>query len=92
MYIGKLKLKLIFYLDYSVLHRMRIIRKKERFISDIYMSHVLVVLKDHKGTPKDARVKALEKHENLMLNIGSLSCGGRIITVKAESKYDMYME
>ena len=56
------------------------------------MSHVLVVLKDHKGTPKDARVKALEKHENLMLNIGSLSCGGRIITVKAESKYDMYME
>jgi len=34
---------------------------------------------------KDSKVKPLEKHENLMLNIGSLSCGGRIITVKGDS-------
>jgi translation initiation factor 2 subunit 3 len=27
----------------------------------------------------------LEKNENLMLNIGSLSCGGRIINVKGRS-------
>ena len=31
---------------------------------------------------KDAKIKPLERQEQLMLNIGSLSCGGRIINVK----------
>lgn len=49
------------------------------------LPRLLGVAQDENNKKKDARVKALEKHENLMLNIGSLSCGGRIITVKAES-------
>jgi len=33
---------------------------------------------------KDVKIKGLERHEQLMLNIGSLSCGGRIIQVSGK--------
>ena len=36
---------------------------------------------------KDSKIKPLEKHENLMLNIGSLSCGARVIMCKTDSKW-----
>lgn len=47
------------------------------------------VSKDKEGSAtrkKDSKIKPLEKHENLMLNIGSLSCGGRVIMCKTDSK------
>lgn len=34
---------------------------------------------------KDVKIKPLERNEQLMLNIGSLSCGGRIINVKSRN-------
>lgn len=46
------------------------------------------VSKDKEGSAtrkKDSKIKPLEKHENLMLNIGSLSCGGRVIMCKTDS-------
>lgn len=46
--------------------------------------------KDKEGSAtrkKDSKIKPLEKHENLMLNIGSLSCGGRVIMCKTDSKW-----
>jgi len=49
------------------------------------LPRLLGVAQDENTKKKDSKIKPLEKHENLMLNIGSLSCGGRVLTVKSDT-------
>lgn len=71
----RLRSELIYFRVFSVLP---LTRTRKRFLE---VSHCYFLTCFF----KESKIKPLEKNENLMLNIGSLSCGGRIINVKGRS-------
>ena len=53
-------------------------------MKDLFSTNSLLQPRNCSGDKKGAKVAKLTKNEVLMVNIGSLSTGGRVIAVKAD--------